>query len=70
MKISEWHLAHWREHGYVLVEDFLSSERLAAAQTQIAAIFPRPRCMPRPPTCTEPTCAGDTWSGSRIWETS
>ena len=43
MKISEWHLAHWREHGYVLVEDFLSSERLAAAQTQIAAIFPTPQ---------------------------
>jgi ectoine hydroxylase-related dioxygenase (phytanoyl-CoA dioxygenase family) len=39
-RISEEHLRHWREHGYTIVEDFLTPEELAAAQEEISRTFP------------------------------
>ena len=40
MTISDSHLAHWHEHGYVVVEDFFTREELIAARAGIDAIFP------------------------------
>jgi hypothetical protein len=40
MRISEQHLEHWREHGYAVVDRFLTPVELAAAQSEIARTFP------------------------------
>jgi ectoine hydroxylase-related dioxygenase (phytanoyl-CoA dioxygenase family) len=40
MPISEQHLEHWLEHGYAVVDDFLSQEELAAAQSELYRTFP------------------------------
>jgi ectoine hydroxylase-related dioxygenase (phytanoyl-CoA dioxygenase family) len=40
MRISEQHLKHWREYGYAVVDDFLTSEELAAAQSELSRTFP------------------------------
>jgi hypothetical protein len=39
-RISEEHLQHWQEHGYAIVNDFLTAEELAAAQAEIYRTFP------------------------------
>lgn len=38
--ISEEHLKHWFEHGYAIVEDFLTPEELTAAQQELNSTFP------------------------------
>lgn len=38
--ISQQHLKHLREHGYAIIEDFLTPEELAAAQKELRSTFP------------------------------
>src|SRR5262249_39386493 len=40
MGIAEQHLKHWLEHGYAVVDDFLTPEELAAAQSEFSRTFP------------------------------
>jgi ectoine hydroxylase-related dioxygenase (phytanoyl-CoA dioxygenase family) len=40
MRITDEHLAHWREHGYVLVEDFLTDAEIEAARANLARYVP------------------------------
>jgi ectoine hydroxylase-related dioxygenase (phytanoyl-CoA dioxygenase family) len=40
MRITEDHLARWHEQGYVVVENFLTAEELAAAQANLARYLP------------------------------
>lgn len=39
-RVSEEQLAHWREHGYVLLERFLTAEELDRARADIAYYMP------------------------------
>ncbi len=39
-RIEDAHVAHYREHGYVIVERFLDPEALAAARSEIDAYLP------------------------------
>lgn len=38
--ITDEHLAHWRKHGYVIVENLLSPDELRAARENIALYMP------------------------------
>jgi ectoine hydroxylase-related dioxygenase (phytanoyl-CoA dioxygenase family) len=40
MRISNEHLKHWLEHGYAVVEEFLTPQELATAQGDLHATFP------------------------------
>jgi ectoine hydroxylase-related dioxygenase (phytanoyl-CoA dioxygenase family) len=40
MAISQAHLDHWREHGYVVVDGLVSGSELAEAQREFAHLFP------------------------------
>lgn len=40
MRITDQHLEHWREHGYVVVPDFLTADELEAAHRNLRAYFP------------------------------
>ena len=40
MRITDDHIAHWHEHGYVLVENFLTPDELAAGQANLARYLP------------------------------
>jgi ectoine hydroxylase-related dioxygenase (phytanoyl-CoA dioxygenase family) len=40
MRISEEHLKHWLDHGYTIVEDFLTPEELTAARKELYSTFP------------------------------
>jgi hypothetical protein len=40
IRITQTHMAHYREHGYVVVEDFLSAKELAGAQADIETLHP------------------------------
>lgn len=40
MRITEDHLEHYREHGYVIVENFLTSDELSRAHDDIEAFIP------------------------------
>jgi len=39
-RFNDSHVAHYREHGYALIEDFLTSEELAAAREEIETYIP------------------------------
>lgn len=39
-RITESHLAHWREHGFVIIENFLTAEELAMARENLFALVP------------------------------
>jgi ectoine hydroxylase-related dioxygenase (phytanoyl-CoA dioxygenase family) len=40
LQITDEHLAHWREHGYVLVDDVLTQEEVEAAKANLAGYVP------------------------------
>lgn len=40
MRVTEDHLAHWRQHGYVIVQSFLTPEELEAARADVSRYFP------------------------------
>jgi ectoine hydroxylase-related dioxygenase (phytanoyl-CoA dioxygenase family) len=40
MRITDEHLAHWREHGYALVDDFLTGDEIEAAKANFARYVP------------------------------
>jgi ectoine hydroxylase-related dioxygenase (phytanoyl-CoA dioxygenase family) len=40
VRISDQHVKHWLDHGYAVVEGFLTSEELADAQKGLGARFP------------------------------
>jgi hypothetical protein len=40
MRITDEHVDQWREHGYVLVENFLTPDELAAARANLALYLP------------------------------
>jgi len=39
-RISQEHLQHWRDYGYVVVENFLTPQELATAQNELRHAFP------------------------------
>lgn len=39
-RITERHLEHWREHGYVIIENFLTTEELTRARENLVEIVP------------------------------
>lgn len=41
-RVTDDHIAHLREHGYALVEEFLTPDELAAARDHLFRIVPRP----------------------------
>jgi hypothetical protein len=40
-RISEEHLKQWHDHGYVIVEDFLTPKELVAAQKRTQPHLPQ-----------------------------
>src|SRR5438874_1615615 len=40
MRITDEHLAHWRQHGYVVVPNFLTEAELVAIQPNVRRYFP------------------------------
>ena len=49
MRVKDHHLAHLREHGYVIVPNFLTKAELKAALADTQLYFPTPRELARSP---------------------
>jgi ectoine hydroxylase-related dioxygenase (phytanoyl-CoA dioxygenase family) len=59
--ITAEHLAHWRRHGYVLVENLLGPAELAAARSDIAAYMPDWEAYAAAPERYEALLGPDRW---------